>query len=116
MDYNSFFSFVDIIVFGGGFYALYAAWMLKREGKINQTLMLFKDTDINACKDLQGFANYMAPKLSALGAAMIVYGGISMLDTYVLDIDTLFFVVLGIFFLVLIWYAFACRRALSRYW
>ena len=52
----------DLIVLGAGFYALYAAYVLRTQGKIIKTFLVFKDTDVSSCKDLQGYANLMSPK------------------------------------------------------
>lgn len=67
MAFDGLFNLIDIMVLGFGFYAMYSAWVLQREGKILRTFLALKDTDLDSCKDLQGYANYIAPKLWALG-------------------------------------------------
>lgn len=69
----------DLIVLGAGFYALYAAYVLRTQGKIVKTFLVFKDTDVSSCKDLQGYANLMSPKLMVLGGVMVAYGAVSLL-------------------------------------
>lgn len=115
MDYNSMFSLIDLMVFGFGFYALYSAFVLHRDGKIIRTFLVFKDTNIDDCKDLQGYANFMAPKLYSLGAIMIAYGIISILNTYIVEIPTLFVIMMAAFLIVLIWYAIETKKALKKY-
>lgn len=115
MDYNSMFSLIDLMVLAFGFYALYSAFVLHKDGKVIRTFLVFKDTDINDCKDLQGYANFMAPKLYTLGAIMIAYGVISMLNTYVVEIPTLFAIMMIGFLIVLIWYALEVKKALKKY-
>ena len=82
MGFDGIFNMLDILVLGFGLYAMYAAFVLKREGKIIRTFLVFKDTDLNSCRDLQGYANCMSPKLWTLGTVMVVYSGISLMNTY----------------------------------
>lgn len=56
---------MDLLILGCGFYALYSAYVLKTQGKIIKTFLVFKDTDVNSCKNLQEYVNLMAPKLYA---------------------------------------------------
>ena len=115
MVFDRLFNLIDIIVFGFGFYALYSAYVLQREGKIIRTFLVFKETDVEACTDLQGYANFMAPKLWALGGIMILYGAASMVNTYVVNIGTLFGVMMVVFLLALIWYGLEARKAVNKY-
>lgn len=115
MDYNGIFSLIDLCVLGFGFYALYSAYVLQREGKIIRTFLVFKETDLDSCRDLQGYANFMAPKLYLLGGMMIAYGCIAVLNTYMVDISMLYLVMMAAFFLVLIWYAMEVKKAMKKY-
>ena len=115
MGYNELFNLIDIFVLAFGIYALYSAYVLQREGRIIRTFLVFKETDVDACKDLQGYANFMSPRLRTLGGVMIVYGGVSILNTYVTDIHTLLWVMMGAFFLVRVWYAMEVKRAMKKY-
>ena len=112
---RGFYSLIDLFVLGSGFYALYGAFVLKRDGKVIRTFLLPKDVEPSSCKDLQAYANLMAPKLQILGIAMIVYGLVSLLNTYVVPVWTLFWVMMAAFFLVLIWYGIELRKATKRY-
>lgn len=115
MNFDGIFNLIDIVILGFGFYALYSAYVLKKEGKIVETFLVFKDTDVRTCKDLQGYANYMSPKLGLLGGFMVAYGGVSVLNTYVVPIETLFWVMFVGFLVVLIWYSFAVKKAMKIY-
>ncbi|MBR5510175.1 MAG: hypothetical protein IKV59_09000 [Lachnospiraceae bacterium] len=112
---DGYFNLLDWIVMGFGVYALYAAWILKREGKITKTFLVFKDTNMNRCKDLQGYANFMSPKLWTLGVVMIVYSAVSLLNTHVVEIMSLFWVMMAALLAVLAWYAMEAKKALKRY-
>lgn len=115
MGYDGLFNLIDLCVLGFGFYALYSAYVLQREGKIIRTFLVFKETDLDSCKDLQGYANFMAPKLWAFGIIMIVYSVISMINTYLVSIETLFWVMMAVFLLALIWYAMEVKKAMKKY-
>lgn len=115
MDYDGIFELIDLFILGGGIYALYSAYVLRREGKIIRTFLVFKDTDLNSCKDLQGYANFIGPKLWTLGIVMVVYGVASLINTYVVSIQNLFLVMMGVFVLTLFWYAVEVKKAMKKY-
>ena len=58
---NDAWSIMDIVILVCGVYALYAAYVLKTKGKIIKTFLVFKETDVNTCKDLGAYAASMAP-------------------------------------------------------
>ena len=72
----------------------YAAYVLKTKGKIIKTFLVFKETDVNTCKDLGAYAASMAPKLSTLAGVMILYGVVSLINTYVVSIMSLYWVMM----------------------
>lgn len=115
MEYDGLFNLIDFFILGCGFYALYSAYVLQREGKIIRTFLVFKETDLNSCKDLQGYANFMAPKLQAFGIVMIVYSATSMINTYLVNIQTLFWVMMAVFLAALVWYAMEVKKAMKKY-
>ena len=106
---------MDVLILGCGFYALYSAYVLKTQGKIIKTFLVFKDTDVNSCKDLQEYANLMAPKLYALGGIMVAYGVVSLINTYLVNINGLYMTFIVIFTVALIWYGFAVCKGLKKY-
>ena len=115
MGFNGIFNLIDWLVLGFGFYAMYSAFVLNREGKIIRTFLVFKDTDLSSCKDLQGYANCMSPKLWTLGTVMVVYSGISLLNTYVVEVRNLFWLMMAVFFLVLFWYGLEVKKEMKKY-
>lgn len=115
MGFDGIFNLIDLLVLGFGFYAMYSAFVLRQEGKIIRTFLVFKDTDLTSCRDLQGYANCMSPKLWTLGIVMVVYSGISLVNTYVVKIETLFWVMMAVFLLVLFWYGLEVKKAMKKY-
>lgn len=115
MAFDGLFNLIDIMVLGFGFYAMYSAWVLRQDGKIIRTFLALKDTDLDSCKDLQGYANCMSPKLWTLGIVMVVYGGISLLNTYVVSINSLFWLMMAVFLITLFWYGMEVKKAVAKY-
>ena len=112
---NDFWSFMDIFILGVGIYALYAAWVLKKKGTIVKTFLVFKETDVSACKDLQGYASLMSPKLGTLAGAIIAYGVLALINTYVVDIHQLCSVAMIAAAAVLVWYGIEVKKAMKKY-
>lgn len=104
---------MDLLILGCGFYALYSAYVLKTQGKIIKTFLVFKDTDVNSCKNLPEYVNLMAPKLYALGGIMVAYGVVSLINSYLVNINGLYMTFIVIFTLALIWYGIAVSKALK---
>lgn len=115
MQFDGYFSILDWVVLAFGVYALYAAWILKREGKIVKTFLVFKDSEGKRCKDIQGFAAHMSPKLWALGIVMIAYSGISLINTYVMTVSSLVWVMMAVFLAALLWYGMEVKKAMKIY-
>ncbi len=109
------FAIFDFMILLAGFYALYAAYVLRRDGKVTEAFLLNREMRPEACKDLQGYANYMGPKLNTLGAALIAYGVIALLNDFVVDISGLFFAMIVGFLIVLVWYGMAAKKALKMF-
>lgn len=115
MAFDGIFNLIDLLVLGFGFYAMYSARVLQKEGKIIRTFLALRDTDLDSCRDLQGYANYMSPKLWTLGIVMIAYSGISLLNTYVVAINSLFWVMMAAFLITLFWYGAQVKKAVKKY-
>ena len=112
---DGFSELIDLLILGCGFYALYAGWVLQKKGEIIKTFLVFKDINVNKCKDIEGYAQIMAPKLYTLGGVIVAYGVVALLNAYVLDINGLFLVMMVIFVLVLIWYGMEVKKAADKY-
>lgn len=115
MDTNGIWELLDIMILVCGVYAGYGAYVLKNEGKIVRALLLSKDIKEESCKDLQGYANMMSPKLGILAGVMIVYSVISLLNTHVVNIMTLYWVAMVGMLAVMFWYSFQAKKAVQMY-
>jgi len=115
MGFEGISSLFDFFVLFFGFYAIYGAYILQKDGTVTRIFLLSKDVDMNTCKDLQGYANFMGPKLRTLGYIMAAYGAIALANTYLIEIPTLFLVAIIVLGVVLIWYAMSIKKAMTKY-
>lgn len=108
-----------VMVIGCGVYALYTAIRLRR------TFMLFPNKFLypgncgpDDCVDEDGFIDFILPRMTILGVALLVIGALLVLNTYVwglsglvLDLATII-VPCGCFF----WYILVQRKAAKLFW
>lgn len=112
---NDFTMLLGIFMLGCGIYCLYAAVMLKTKGIINKTILLGKDTDPRKCKDKEGYINCVFPKTLALGIVCTVYAATDLINTFVVEIPALWYIMLAAFLIVLIWFGASTSKAAKKY-
>ena len=101
---DSFFGFVSIIVLGCGFYALYAYVKMKKDGHINETLLLGKNQMEYQCKDKEAFMKKSLPAVLIFGVVSTLYGVIDLIHYYVVRIKVLDMIAMIVFFVALLWF------------
>ena len=101
---DSFFGFVSIIVLGCGLYALYAYIKMKKDGHINETLLLGKNQMEYQCKDKDAFMKKASPAVLLFGVVSTLYGVVDLIHYYVTKIKILDTIAMIAFFVVLIWF------------
>lgn len=106
---------ISIFVLGCGLYCLYAAYMMKKDGTINKTILLGKDVNVNKCKDKEAYMKAVMPKVIALGIVATLSGAADLINLYVVPIGIVTYIVMAIFIVVLIWYAVATAKAAKKY-
>ena len=117
MDNTSIFGFMDIVIFAGGLYVLYAWWLLKTKGEIKQGILVSKDVDPKRCKDPEGYRSYMGPRTLIFGIATVAAGAIGLYQDFVKKIPAMFYgVCFCVFMICVIWYAAAGRSAQKKFW
>lgn len=105
---SGFFGFIGIAC---GAYVLYALFMMKSSGEINTTILLPKTIDPKKCKDKKAYINAVSPKMIILGVASLVYG---IVDTCGVS-GYVFYAVIGIFLVVVCWFAYTVLRLNKKY-
>ncbi len=110
-------SMMDIIFAGAGAYMLYAWILMKKTGEIKTSLLLSKEVDIRKCKDLEGYKNFMAPKMLVFGITALVYGGYGLVNSYVFSMPMpVYWAVMAGFFAVLVWFSVQSRKSVELFW
>ena len=110
-------SMMDIIFAGAGAYMLYAWILMKKTGEIKTSLLLSKEVDIRKCKDLEGYKNFMAPKMLVFVITALVYGGYGLVNSYVFSMPMpVYWAVMAGFFAVLVWFSVQSRKSVEMFW
>ena len=113
---DSFWSLMDVIFVGAGLYMFYSLYMMKAKGEIKTALLLNKDVNLKKCKDLEGYKNFMMPKMAIFGIGAIVYGAAGLINSYAVPLGIAYTVIMIAFFAVLVWFALMGRKAVQRFW
>lgn len=112
---NDFTMLLGIFMLGCGIYCLYAAVLLKTKGIINKTILLGKDTDPSNCKDKNAYTNYVFPKMLVLGIVCTVYAAVDLINSFVVKVPVLWYIMLAAFLIVLVWFGAATSKASKKY-
>ena len=71
-----------------GIYAIYTAIRLHRNCYLEPSKILYPtDCTPETCLDPDGFIDYILPRLTAMGIAMLLQSGILIVSAYVLKLD-----------------------------
>lgn len=101
----------DVLIVVSGLYMIYAAIVMKTQGKITGGIIVSKDVDVNQIRDKEGLIAYMFGKVLLIGIITCIVGvtGILLIKfngpVYVSVIS------LSIFLIVLIWFAILSKKA-----
>lgn len=112
---DSVFGFISIMAFGCGIYGLYAYIQMKRDGHINETLLLGKRHTEYMCKDKEAFLKKALPAVLLFGIVATVYGIIDMIHCFVTPIPVLDYSGLAIFLAMLVWYMVYTTKLKNKY-
>ena len=92
MDTNQMFGFMDYIVLGCGVYGVYSWYMLVKKNEIKKAFLLGGDNTPEDCTDVAGFADMIGIKLLIASIGMLVFGSLSLYNTYVQDLGAILWV------------------------
>ena len=115
MDTNQMFGFMDYIVLGCGVYGVYSWYMLVKKNEIKKALLLGGDNNPEDCTDVAGFADMIGTKLLIASIGMLVFGSLSLYNTYVQDLGAILWVGMILFLGILVWYCVMLRKAHLKY-
>ncbi len=101
---DSMFGFVSWIVLGCGIYGIYAYIKMRKDGHINETLLLGKSYMESMCKDKEAFLKKAMPAVLVFGVTAIAYGLIDVIHYFVKPIPILDYIGMAAFLIMLVWY------------
>ena len=115
MDTNQMFGFMDYIVLGCGVYGVYSWYMLVKKNEIKKAFLLGGDNTPEDCTDVAGFADMIGIKLLIASIGMLVFGSLSLYNTYVQDLGAILWVGMILFLGILVRYSVMLRKAHLKY-
>ena len=114
---DSIWSFLHLIFLAAGVYTLYAYILIKTKGEVKTQFLLGKDIELRKCKDLEGYKNFIAPRMLAFAVGCIVYGAIGMINSFVMEIPNIFYwIIMTVFFVLIIWFAVQTKKSVEKFW
>ena len=99
----------DVILFVYGVYTIYTSFRMKKTGEPAKWLV--NELEIGKCKDKKGFIEAVFAKTILFGAVTMVYGAVSILNSFVLHVAILDVLCLGIFLVGCVIYVVTLNRA-----
>lgn len=110
-------SIMDVIFVVAGLYVIYGWFVMVKNGEIKTEILMNKDVNLRKCKDLEGYKKFIAPKMLSFGIACLVLGGVGLLNTYVVSIPSIIYIIcMVLFMVVLVWFATQMKKALRMFW
>ncbi|MBQ9023244.1 MAG: hypothetical protein IJ108_04930 [Eubacterium sp.] len=100
-----------IIIYGA--YSLVTVGRMKRNGEISQWLL--SASELPRVRDKEGFCEMMSRPTFVFGLSCIGFGLISLVNSHYIGNEVLHFVLLAAFFVCIVWYVSALRRAKKRF-
>lgn len=118
---------IPILLLGSGGYALYTYLRLRREWDFfDNKFLLPGNCPADACQDVDGYLEYISPRLLIFSIACLVFGllCIPVVFTSVGEkmglggtlLNVLNYVVPGVGLAVFVWYMISQSRAAKRFW
>lgn len=112
----------DILVICMGLYVIWAAWQLKKEGKISKQVMRSPNKEAKDIRDPEGFQKYVFPRCMFTGVLVTVVGVFGLVSEYAPAfadnavgswIETVLIIAV---IAVLIWYVHVIHTAEKRFY
>ncbi len=112
---NSMGSFFGIVGIGAGIYCIYGYLLMVRRRQIPKGIMLPKDEDPKKCRDVEAYIKMTSTQLLLVGLLLIAYGGMELVNTYVVSITMPIFAVIVLVMAALVWFAIRTKKANNTY-
>lgn len=113
MDFTS---IIDLIILICGFYCIYTAYLMKTNREIKAGWLISSQINIEACKDKDGYIDFMWKRTVAFGIIVLIYSGVGLINSYVTPLNSVIvFGSMGVFFIALIWFAVLSSKSVKRF-
>lgn len=111
--------FLMVMLLACGIYAIYTVIRLRRSYYLEPNKILYPtDCSPENCLDSDGFIDYILPRMTALGIAMVLQGIVLVVNSYVLRLKTTWIDIPMIVLPVATfgYYVVIMRKAAKRFW
>ena len=108
-----------IVMLLAGVYVLRTVLQMRRTGDLVPNRLIYPNyCPIDECIDPEGFYAYILPRATVLSVALLGFGTFFAVAKIVpsLRIVWLYLVLLGVPFLLIIWFSIVLRKAKKRFW
>ena len=102
MEMANIFGVFSLLFLSCGLYGLYAFFKMKKDGHINETLLLGRNFVESQCKDKDEFIRKSSPAVLIFAIAGIGYGVIDLIHYYVKPMATVDNIAMAAFLIVII--------------
>ncbi|MBO5208673.1 MAG: hypothetical protein J6B68_04925 [Lachnospiraceae bacterium] len=109
------YDFIDILCICCGAYLVYAAIVMKTQGRIISNVLLKKGMDESSLKDKDGFINFLFGKVLLVGILVIIGGIINLVNTYLAGPKVVTIVTCCIFAVAVIGYGIVTNIAMRKF-
>ena len=106
---------LDVFIAFCGVYLIYASVQMKRTGELKQGIMVRKDADLSAAKDIPGFIRFMYAKTIVVGVCTCVCGGVGIINDLYGGLGMVQLVLTIIFFVAIVAFGFVTVREQKKY-
>lgn len=106
-------SVIHVLLIVYGAYSLVSVGKMRRDREISQWLL--SANELPRVHDKEGFCDTMSPPTLIFGLACIIYGLVSLLNTYYMNNEILHFILLVALLVCIIWYVTSLRKAKKNY-
>ena len=109
------YDFIDILCILCGAYLVYAAIVMKTQGRIINNVLLKKGMDENSLKDKEGFIRFLFAKVLQVGILVIIGGIINWVNTYLSGPKVVTTITCCVFAVAVIGYGIVTNIAMRKF-
>ena len=109
------FGALSLLIFGCGIYGLYAYVKMKKDGHINEILLLGKGITEQMCSNKEEFVQKALPAVLVFGIFTTLYGAVDAIHYFIFPMKVLDLITMVVFLIVLIWHMVFTTKLKKKY-